>query len=141
MVLITPSSASGPSPRQPLDQAHLSTEPAALLDIDPYTLVLWRVLPGQRPHFLDTWRRLLLRLQQLERPPLMGTLLQSLVDDHQFYSVASWDLMNDIARMRRDDACRLLIAELQSLCDLSAGGNFARVLSLDHPELPEAFAR
>jgi len=130
LILLTPSAGSSHERRNdPLFDAR--TAAAAGTDIDPYTLVLWRVLPGRRELFLDCWRALIAQLQQLERPPLMGSLVESLVDDHLFYSIASWDLMRDITSMRQHPECRRLVAELQALCDLSAGGTYRGVLSLD----------
>jgi len=131
LIFLSPTGPLQPAPADPLNGAHLTTEPTAALDIDPYTLVLWRVRPGRREDFLHTWRQLLARLRQLERPPLSGTLLESVIDNHQFYSVAGWDLLKDVTHMRRDPECRQLVTQLQTLCEHSAGGSFARVLSLE----------
>ena len=91
----------------------------------PYTLAVWRVIPGQEAAFIEAWKGLSAIFRQLPHPPTdIGTLVQSLSDPTLFYSFGAWRSFDDIQAMRTDAQAQEGIRKLREMCTEAMPGGY-----------------
>ena len=89
-----------------------------------YTHAMWKVKTGNVERFLEAWSNLATTFSNLPRPPIHGTLIQSIDDPRLFYSFGPWQSMADIEEMRASAEAQKAIAEVVELCESATPGTF-----------------
>lgn len=96
-----------------------------------YTHALWRVKEGEVEQFIEAWSALSERFRALARPPLWGTLIQSLSEPTLFYSFGPWASLADVEAMRNDPVAQDAIAKVRSHCIEATPGAYRAVKHVD----------
>jgi hypothetical protein len=94
------------------------------MDDRPYTLALWKAKPGREQELIEAWNALSEVFLALPRPPVWGTLLQSIEDSTLFYSYGPWDALESIEAMRADAEASAAIGRLTNLCEEATPGAY-----------------
>lgn len=90
----------------------------------PYTLAMYRVMPGRQSEFTALWRDLASTFSSLPNPPLWGTLIRSTSDPTVFYSFGPWRSVDHIAAMRANPDAQEAFGRIAALCLKMAPGNY-----------------
>lgn len=93
----------------------------------PYTHAMWRVEDGNQERFILAWSALSEAFSSLARPPLWGSLLQSVTDPTLFYSFGPWQSLEDVGAMRVDPVASAAIERVRSLCVEATPGAYRLV--------------